>query len=440
MGRSLTPWAAPVRIGAASLCGLAVAVGAGSLRAQEGGAGGKTLTFGLSQRFEADSNYALDSESDSDGATYIASTDLSLDFRSATRGQTLDLGLGGALRRIDAPDEDDSESFGFYDPDYSLAYTRLGPGSSLSLDAFLRSSEISFLRRLDSFVDDEGALVIPDDIDDLEDLEGTGTRQTLGYGASLALWQDTRFGVTARARMRDTSYEDTSDPGLFDERSTVVGVETRMELTEIHTLTTDLRYTWIENEDPLDDDDGGPGLDTTLAVARPGGALTATLGVDETDEGTRLSLQGGIVRERPLGGIGLSLGVSRGGDGDLGLIGSIDYTRAFPTGQISLQAEQTFAADDDDEAVTAVVARYGRELNALTSMSANASFASTTDSVTDETTSDLSLGLSLSRRLDPDWAVTAGVNAIFFQDEGEDDWERSENVYVTLGRSFDWRF
>lgn len=436
-----------MRIGAASLCGLSLAVGAGSLRAQEGDAGGKTLTFGLSQRFEAAGNYDLDSEfgddSDSDGTTYIASTDLSLDFRSATRGQTLELGLGGALRRIDAPDEADSESFGFYDPDYSIAYARTGPGSSLTLDASLRTSEISFLRRLDAFFDDEGELVIPDDIDDLEDLEGTGTRQILSYGAALALWQDTRFGVTARAQMSETTYQDTTDPGLFDESSTLLGIETRMVLTEIHTLTTDLRYTWIEDDDPLEEDeDGGLGFDTTLAVDRPGGALTASLGVTETDEGTRLSLEGGISREQPLGGVGVSLGVSRGGEGDLGLIGTVDYTRAFPAGQISLQAERSFVegGSDDSEAVTAVAASYGRELTPLTSISADASFASTTDSVTDDTASDLSLGLSLSRQFDPNWAVTAGVNATFFKDEGDDEWERSESVYVTLGRSFDWRF
>ncbi len=449
MRRSPILPAVPIRVGAASLCGLAVVMGAGPVRAQDG-AGGKTLSFNLSQRFEATENYDFDTESE--GTTYIASTGLSLDFRNVTRDQSLSLGLDGALRRIDAPDEADSESFGFQDPSYSIGYTRTGPGARFSADASLRTSEISTLRRLDSFFDDEGGLVIPEDVEDLDDLEGTGTREILRYGASLALRQDTPFAVTARAQVTDTTYEDTTSEGLFDEKRTVLGLGARMSLTEVHTLSTDLSYTRVEDEDPAEPELGTYlGFDTTLSAARPDGAFSATLGINETDDGTRLSASVGIDRERPLGGLGATIGVSRGSDGDLGLIGSVDYRRAFPQGVITLEGRRSFTDGGDDtgiagggndgnETVTIVSATYARELTPLTSLSANASFASTTDTGSDDTASDLSLGLSLSRSLDPNWAVTGGVSATFFKDEGEDDWSQSESVYVTLGRSFDWRF
>lgn len=427
----------PAWIGAAAA---GVLSGAPVAAQDDDGQGGQTLRLGVSQRLEAVENFALDSSSD--GVTSSAITDLDLAFRTQTRGQLLSIRASGDLRRVDDPDPDDTESFGFYDPDYAIRYRRTGPGASLSADARLSTREISFLRRLDDFIDETGQLVIPDDLDDFDDLNGSGTRRVLRYGTELRLRQDTPFAIAARARVTDTSYEDTTATDLFDERRATLGIETRATLTPVHVLTTSLSYTRIEDDDPSEDPERDAiGFDATLALARPAGSYTATLGLDDTNDGLRVSASLGLSRERRSGTVGGALGLSRGEDGDLGVIGSVDFARALPEGRISLRARRSFISDGDDEAVTVLSADYSRRLTPLMNFGLDADLVASTDADSDETETDLSLGASLSRRLDRDWTLTGGVTSTFRHDEGRDDeWAQSHGVYVTVGRSFDWRF
>ena len=120
-----------------------------------------TLSFGLSQSLEADSNYNL--VEDSPGTTYYGETRFGVDYLRDTEGRRLGLGLDTGLRGVDEPDQ----PFDWVAASPSTAYlTYRGEGLDTLLDAALTARS----RIVDStssllFFDDPDQPTVPTSIE-----------------------------------------------------------------------------------------------------------------------------------------------------------------------------------------------------------------------------------------------------------------------------------
>jgi len=156
----------------------AATIGCGALAASMGHAqgdaeGGMVLTFGLNQRFEATTDRSLTDTEITPGRD--STTRLSFSFSDTTRTESLLFTLGSGFQIW----EDGSE---VSDPRASLRYSRESANAALALRGSWTRSDIAFLQDISDFVDDDGVLVLPDD---LSDLSGSGIRTVTTYGAEL---------------------------------------------------------------------------------------------------------------------------------------------------------------------------------------------------------------------------------------------------------------
>ena len=133
-------------------------------QAQDSGPGGVSFTLGLTQRVEASSDADLATAGADRGVT--GTTTLSFGAVTETRSErlALDLGLGLRLSGDDGVMRGDSSA--------ALSYSRSSADAVLSLTAGWSQTNIAFLRDTADFINADGVLVLPDDLD--EDVETLG--------------------------------------------------------------------------------------------------------------------------------------------------------------------------------------------------------------------------------------------------------------------------
>ncbi|WP_159981247.1 hypothetical protein, partial [Roseobacter cerasinus] len=180
-----------------------------------------TRRFGLTlnQQFSATDNQERDAESA--GVTYESSTRLG--FTAVTRNplNRLDFSTSAALRFSDDPEGDNLS--GVDRPRLDLNYVRSGAVNTFSISADYREDDIEFLRPLDDFVDEDGVLDIPDDIDDLND---TGTRARYNTDVSFSLLQNAPLSLSFDFGISGRRYSGVTNPDLFDTETIRYGVTT----------------------------------------------------------------------------------------------------------------------------------------------------------------------------------------------------------------------
>jgi hypothetical protein len=148
----------------ASLAALTLAGAAGIHAASAQDLVDSTLTATVSQSFEIDSNYDL--EDPSPGTSYYGDTRFGLAYLNETPTQLLEFGLDTGLRALDRADEDFDVTFA--SPSTArLAYANEWASGGLDADVRYRQTEVDFNRPLEDFADDEGIIVVPDDLDQL---------------------------------------------------------------------------------------------------------------------------------------------------------------------------------------------------------------------------------------------------------------------------------
>lgn len=493
------PLALAVPLGLAGLAPLALAVMPDAAGAQD--AGGVRLRLGLQERIETDDNLGLDGSSEGQSTRF--DTDLSFNLSTTTRVQSLSLNGTTALRYVDGPGadliEDNPE---LASPRLRLNYTRRSASARLTLNASTRTDEIAYLRPigdlvgdgfddglddpfdgiddgvdggvddgLDDGIDDglddsldgdldgdlDGGLAdggdiegeLPSDLDggidlpdDIDELTGRGTRRDTDINASLRLGEGRPLGLGFSAGVSNLSYDDVTSDSLFDSTRTRLGVQARADLTAAARLNAALQVSRFESDDPDRDGRETYSLDTNVSIARPRGAVTAGVGLDNTEDGTRVSLSLGRTLRLPTGGVSANVGATRDASGDVNLTGTASVNRNLADGSVSarLRRSVTSGNDDDERLVTALTLDYDRPLTRLSSLSLDFGYVDSTETFSGLSTSNAQLGASLSRRLTPDWSMSVGYRHLRRDSDTVDRDASSNSVYVTLGRSFDYRF
>ncbi len=412
-----------------------VALGpATALHAQD--EGGLRLSFGLSQRVEASRNQAL--AAPAQGTTLRTDTRGDFTFSSITRNQSLTFSGDAAIRAVNGPNGD--ESLHLADPGLSLSYARQGAGSEFTLSAGIRRREIAFARPFTDFLDSNGLVVLPDDP---EDLRGEG--QQLSYRAESALrWgQDGPFGIGISAGINGARYSNVTATNLFDYQRRWVALETKMAPAPAHNLSTTLRYSRFEDDDPTNPDSDRIAVNSRWSVERPNGQVYGAVGLDRGDRGTRYSLSGGWTREQATRKLSLSLGATRMESGNLSMTGSAAVNQSFATGTLGAQLRRSVSdgRDNAEQVVTALALSFARPLGPRTNLSLGVDYARTTQTSTDNSVTNAALRASISHALTPDWNMNFGYTRGYRKDDSAGTgWANSDTVFLGVSRRFTTRW
>ncbi len=424
------------------------------------------LAFTLDQRLEASGNTRLSIPSE--GSTVQSVTRLGFALTSDTRVEQLRLTGSSAFRLGRTPDGRINE---FDDPRLGLSYRREAGDSEFAVSATVRRSQLEFLRLTD-FLDEDGNLDLPEDF---EDLVRTGRRTSYDLDGRLLIGREAApFGVTLTLGVGGIDY--SSGAPLADIRTWRAGVQTRARLSPVMTATLgyqrqerreeaaprNLRVTDavsaglsydVSRRTQVSASLGWTRVDRTGTLTRRQEGLTGSFGLN-TDTplgpvGLTLSAQQIEAGERVSGSVNRTLALPGGGNlsgsvgivqqagGDPALIGRLGWSRPLPSGGINLSLARAAIGNDDPRIRTTLSSGLTHEINRVSSVRVNANFAQTTGSATRNQLEQADLSATYSHQLTPDWALTSGVG-YRLRREGSLGRANSPEVFVGMGRSFDW--
>ncbi|MEI4488229.1 hypothetical protein V8J36_18705 [Frigidibacter sp. MR17.14] len=441
-------------------------------------AGGSALRFTVGTELRVDDNLGLDV--DSAGTSTIWDTDLGFGYSIETALSKLTFSGSGVIRQADLPG--DASDNGFQDPRLAFGYDRAGATSRFSVDASWRQTD---LRYLDPLAD---PIVIEDEATGEQGLRQiTGTRERLTFGTQIEFGVGTPMGMTLGASRRETSYQDTNRTSYYDNHTDAAFARLRMDLTPVTSATVDAQASRYEAENlsrtVRDSTALSFGLGTALDKAttlsgRIGYRMidsTRTLdGERETTTTDGVTLGAGVRRELRAGSVGadysrsvatsgtrdtlrfdrqfelyngrfgISLGTTKGENGDPGLVANVDWTHELKRGAIDLALDRSSRTDDNnqDVLVTQGSLNWRHDLNEANSVSLGASLASIQRDDNSGDGRDItraSLRMAWNREIVRDVDMSLGYVHRFLDDSDASDTADSNSVYLSLGKTFDLR-
>lgn len=446
---------------------------AGLTLAQQGGRledGGPILTFGLSSTLSATDNYNLD-PNNSESAELFDNR-LSFGYLNQRANDVFRFDVSGLLRANEPP----GDSRTFDDQRARLGYDRQGVNSALSFGADYSLASINSLDPFDQnrFFDD------PLEENDLA--EDQGDRQQISSRFRFEAGLDNPVGFILEGRYREQTYNDTTDPDLFDSELFNLTGTTRFTLSPVTEVRTILRYDDYTADDteqtnrqtssfnlgltqalsPIDTLDvvvGFQSIETeeTILGIRDADTQTGVIGsIDLTREltrgtiGTSFDLRESVNgqtatwlvnRDLPLprGSIELSLGATSDVDDTVRPVGSLDFTHEMKRSTLtaSLSRQVTTSSRSNELRTTEASLGYNYEINSLSEISFSANYAELKQAggpaVNDTTRTDLRA--TYSRNLTPDWRLSSGYEYRLRDETGVGD-ASSNRVFLTLEREF----
>ncbi|WP_108813418.1 hypothetical protein [Loktanella sp. Alg231-35] len=390
--------------------------------AQEADPGGVFFTFDFSQEFEASTDSDLVTEEVEDGL--VSTTSLDFEAVTETRTQRLAFELGTDLRI----DEDDivldSNTVG-------LTYARTGADAEFEASLAFQRADISFLRDITDFIGDDGVIVLPDDIDELT---GSGFRNTSTFATSLS-WNETApIGYSFGVGVETLRYEDAST-ALVDSDMATVDVGVRFDLSAVITANVALGFERLEEDGEAAENTQS--LSTALTFDRPLGDLTARLTASRDDDGDTFWA---AVLERsfavPGGNFEGALGVAEDEVGDAQVTARLSYDKDIPSGLVSVSAERDVGAGADS-GTTTLQASYERDLSPITNIRFGFDFGQSEEFDSDTTIATGGVSIRYGYELTPLWELNVGARA----DARDDDGLRtnSSTIFLSLDRVYSWR-
>ncbi len=390
--------------------------------AQEAEPGGIFFTFDFSQEIEGSTDRDLVSEEAEDG--FISTTSLQFEAVTETRTQRLAFGLGTDLRV-------DEDGFTLDDNTVDLAYTRTSADAELEISAEWNRADISFLRDITDFIGDDGVITLPDDIDELT---GSGFRNTSTFAASLTWGETAPVGYSLGVSVETLRYEDAS-VALLDSDSASLDAGVRLDLNEVTTANVVLGFERLEEVGEAAENTQS--LSAALTFARPLGDLTTRVTAtrdddDETYWAATLERSFAV----PGGNFEGALGVAQDEVGDAQVTARLAYERDIPSGLISISAERDVGAGASSSA-TILQASYERDLSPVSDIRFGFDFGQSEEFDTDSTIATGGVSVSYGHALTPLWELNVGARA----DARDDDGLRTNSgtVFLTLDRVYSWR-
>ncbi len=387
--------------------------------AQDDGAGGLRFTFGIDNRQFLHSNGTLTPGGDDE--SFETNTQLSFGIASVTPESYFTADASVRLRYIKFLDGGDNLlRDGLVNPDLRLSWGRDSAAARIDATAFWNEIDLAQDRTIDDF-------------DSL-----TGKRQTSGGTIAYRWGEDRRWGFGLRAAVRDTNFIDA--PGETDWQRAQLGADVRLDLSEAMTLTFDASRNRFKEagEDPS----YSTRVSADLSIARPNGTFVIGANADYTDEGTRTGLSFGRQLDLPSGSLGVRLGLTRGVDGELSTIGTLDWVHVLPNGQISVSLSRGVTSGettDSETRTTRVALGLTHDLSPRAVLSADFGYAESVETSTGDTTRNGSAGVMVTYDVGQDWLLDAGVRRRLRDDP--DTPEAVDNaIFLGLRKTFERQY
>lgn len=383
---------------------------------------GTVLTFDLSEEFNTRSNPGLDTPP-ADRET-LARTHLEFGLVSATDAQRLSFALGGTLEAGKGHDS------GLSEPHADFSYRRESAASALEISAFLRDRSVD---TLDFVLDstDSGPIITA--------VEGTGTQRQTGGTTKLEFGRDASVGATLSLGVTDTTYVDTTDTALVDNRRETGQVGFRYDLSPALSLTSSVSLSRRTDDGSSVSEDSST-LNLGLRDQRPDGYVDVSTSFSHTESGNRQSLSFGRSRDLPLGNLTVQLGVAHGETGSTDLIGGLDWQQDFARGKLALSLDRSVADNDNDvESRISQLSLYMLQtLTPRLSGSIHMGLQDSTETVSNASNRTAELTASLNYDLTQDWGLQVGTTHRERNRSTGDD-ARSTDAFVSLSRHFEYR-
>jgi hypothetical protein len=395
--------------------------------------GGLRFSLGLEERLQVTSNESLSIPSS--GTTSAAITGLSFGIVSetATQSFTMDGGFNLRLARL----ADGSTDTSLDSPRLSFGYTREAANAAFS-------AGLSFQR---TRLEDIAITAAPGDPNatpgDITDVQGGGNRDDLTASARLDLGTSSDVGGSLEASFLRQTYKDTVDPGLNDVDTASVKATGRYQFTERTEGTVTLGVVREDTKDAVSSvkqtDSLTFGVNHALSSATQ---LYTDLGFsvvhnDTVTTSTKTNAVSGRVGMRHVmvdGSIDLWLGAVDS-DIDTVVIGGLVWRRDFATGQLTASVIRSASADAKDQSTQASLG-YQQDLSAVSSFGVDVSYADLRN-LGENDVKSTQIQARYTHALTEDWNLDFGINERI-RKEATVGTARSQSVFVSLNRKFDW--
>jgi len=394
--------------------------------------GGLTSRFSVQQAIEVTSNPTLIPDN-TDTRTFT-STDLGYVLNSRTRSSEFEFSAAGQIRYVIDGSETSTDGLTFGDETLGLSYTKEVLRSQFSVSADYDRDDLSFFDTVSLIDTDDTTLA-----DDFGDVAGSGSRENLRY--RLDYQNDARgpFGWGTTLSGSKLNYNNVTSTSLVDSDVLNGSVNAHLKINPNFQITTRLGYVQRDTETT----DQSSTVDFRLGVTAERADNLAVRGnlsysaPENNDD--RFSISAGFtMTPSERSSLSFDAGATISDGFGTRFMGSLEYevqrtkTASF---SVRLNTEVTDSIDDEVVVDTAAILGADFELNPVTSMSFNVSYAQESEVDTDIDQSQVSTSLQLNRQLTNDWQMQVGASYINSMESGLED-ASSGAIFFNVGR--DW--
>ncbi len=430
---------------------------------------GVTVKLDYFSTLRYDENIGLDDPSL--GSTSRWENTFALGVVNQTPISLLTFDLSGLHRLSDQPTiGTDSE---FNDPAVRLSYRRDGVNSSIDALAEYRESNLTFNRSLTD-INQDGIIDTADIVID------RGTEVSSRAGLTWQTGINDPLGFIFNYSRRERTYQNTTDPSLFDNLIHDYSLTTLLHLSPVLQGNVRVRYTDYTAEDVPRTDRQTTTL--TTGVTYDASAVTkidASVGVTQVDEtqratpsnttdedfvasfavtrdlpngtasaqidrtfgtnGDRTNATVGRSLLLPTGTLDFTVGATYGDSGKTTAIGDITYVHTLRSSQVTASLQRQVGTSTQNVETTQTLASldYDYLINPLSSLSLGVAYAELENDGSGPTNrrQRANFDAAYNRVLTENWSVTVGYQYSYEDDAGPGTAD-SNAVYVTLGRQF----
>ena len=445
----------------------ALAVGAAAFTAMaQGVPPNPSLTFGITTGAEWNDNFELEENPEDD--SFLQTNSLSLDYESSTSTSSFEVGVGGDFDYRDTPNRD-TTSYDLENPSANLQFSRANSASLFDLFARYQRSEVVDTIGFDF---DEAGLPGQTLVVD------NGDRVVLQGGVGFEYGAEDPIGAVIDLDYSETSFENTTDPDLFDNSTFRGDAELRFDVSPVVSTRVTAGFTDFStegDESETDRENYGVGADFEIrpdlrASADISFAELTTTGGGEPDEtvsdregrfrldrdvingsyfgefsrilareGTRSELRFGRELSLATGELSISLGVTDSAEGEQFFSGGFSFERELLSGSFFARAEQSIrnTADQEEVLTTSASVGYERDLTALSRFGVDLSLREVADTGPDdeEDQTFVSVDLVYDYDLTRDWTLSTGYRGRISREADRDN-ATSNALFFNLTRDF----